>query len=104
MCQTPRQIKRGRDTKIPQSSGPPEKVGDEAVHKELGDRIEGAANTALLRSRARKVLTYNKTPVPWQYLMSQVLRKLVQETASTSNQRMKKWRYCYIDGTVKILS
>ncbi|GJS02395.1 hypothetical protein Tco_0318903 [Tanacetum coccineum] len=46
MCQTPRQIKRGRDTKIPQSSGPPEKVGDETVHKELGDRMETAATTA----------------------------------------------------------
>ncbi|GJR55284.1 putative ribonuclease H-like domain-containing protein [Tanacetum coccineum] len=46
ICQTPRQIKRGRDTKIPQSSGPPEKVGDEAVHKELGDRMERAATTA----------------------------------------------------------
>ncbi|GJU18608.1 putative ribonuclease H-like domain-containing protein [Tanacetum coccineum] len=32
--------KRGRDTKIRQSGGPPEKVGDEAVHKELGDRME----------------------------------------------------------------
>ncbi|GJY34170.1 hypothetical protein Tco_0418639 [Tanacetum coccineum] len=39
-------VKRGRDTKIPQSSGPPKKVGDEAVHKELGDRIERAATTA----------------------------------------------------------
>ncbi|GJT68993.1 hypothetical protein Tco_1028279 [Tanacetum coccineum] len=28
------------------SSGPPEKVGDEAVHKELGDKIERAATTA----------------------------------------------------------
>ncbi|GJW05828.1 hypothetical protein Tco_1568251 [Tanacetum coccineum] len=35
--------KRGRDTKIPQSSGPPKKVGDETVHKELGDRMEKAA-------------------------------------------------------------
>ncbi|GKA95541.1 putative ribonuclease H-like domain-containing protein [Tanacetum coccineum] len=34
------------DKKIPQSSGPPEKVGDEAVHKELGDRMEMAATTA----------------------------------------------------------
>ncbi|GJV57276.1 hypothetical protein Tco_1458281 [Tanacetum coccineum] len=39
-------VKRGRDTKIPQSSGPLVKVGDEAVHKELGDRIERAATTA----------------------------------------------------------
>ncbi|GKB74061.1 putative ribonuclease H-like domain-containing protein [Tanacetum coccineum] len=38
--------KRGQDTKIPQSGGPPEKVGDEAVHKELGDRMERAATTA----------------------------------------------------------
>ncbi|GJR80379.1 putative nucleotidyltransferase, ribonuclease H [Tanacetum coccineum] len=44
--QTPRQAKRGRDTKIPQSGGPPKKVGDEAVHKELGDRMERAATTA----------------------------------------------------------
>ncbi|GKD59535.1 hypothetical protein Tco_1297044 [Tanacetum coccineum] len=37
---------RGRDTKIPQSGGPPAKVGDKAVHKELGDRMERAATTA----------------------------------------------------------
>ncbi|GJQ90571.1 hypothetical protein Tco_0001710, partial [Tanacetum coccineum] len=44
--QTPKQVKRDRDTKIPQSGGPPEKVGDEAIHKELGDRMERAATTA----------------------------------------------------------
>ncbi|GJZ15784.1 putative ribonuclease H-like domain-containing protein [Tanacetum coccineum] len=37
---------RGQDTKIPQFSGPPVKVGDEVVHKELGDRMERAATTA----------------------------------------------------------
>ncbi|GKF30476.1 hypothetical protein Tco_0100274, partial [Tanacetum coccineum] len=42
-----RQIpKRGRNTKIPQSGGPPKKVGDEAVHKELGDRMERVVTTA----------------------------------------------------------
>ncbi|GJT99377.1 putative ribonuclease H-like domain-containing protein [Tanacetum coccineum] len=35
-----------KNTKIPQSSGPLVKVGDEAVHKELGDRMERAATTA----------------------------------------------------------
>ncbi|GJV42407.1 putative ribonuclease H-like domain-containing protein [Tanacetum coccineum] len=45
-CQFLVQGKRGRDTKIPQSGGPPIKVGDEAVHKELGDRMERAATTA----------------------------------------------------------
>ncbi|GJZ71404.1 hypothetical protein Tco_0635255 [Tanacetum coccineum] len=43
---TPRQVKRGRDTKISQSGGPPKKVGDEAVHKELDDKIESVATTA----------------------------------------------------------
>ncbi|GJR23322.1 hypothetical protein Tco_0971849 [Tanacetum coccineum] len=38
--------KRGWDTKIFHSGGPPIKVGDEAVHKELGDRMERAATTA----------------------------------------------------------
>ncbi|GJS29093.1 putative ribonuclease H-like domain-containing protein, partial [Tanacetum coccineum] len=41
-----RHVKRGRDTKIPQFSGPPVKVGDEVVHKELGGRMERAATTA----------------------------------------------------------
>ncbi|GKF64900.1 hypothetical protein Tco_0188348, partial [Tanacetum coccineum] len=35
-----------RDTQIPQSGGPPIKVGDEAVHKELGDIMERASTTA----------------------------------------------------------
>ncbi|GKE66499.1 hypothetical protein Tco_1520660, partial [Tanacetum coccineum] len=39
-------VKRGRDTKIPQSSGPPVKVGDEAVHKELGNNMKRAATNA----------------------------------------------------------
>ncbi|GKB89488.1 hypothetical protein Tco_0961760, partial [Tanacetum coccineum] len=39
-------VKRGRDTKIPQSSGPLVKVGDGAIHKELGDRMKRAATTA----------------------------------------------------------
>ncbi|GJR96038.1 hypothetical protein Tco_0268212 [Tanacetum coccineum] len=43
---TARHVKRGRDTKISQSSGPPVKVGDEVVHKELGDRMEKAVTTA----------------------------------------------------------
>ncbi|GJR52006.1 hypothetical protein Tco_1402527 [Tanacetum coccineum] len=47
-----RHVKRGRDTKIPQSSGPPVKVGDEAIHKELGDRMERAATTASSLERA----------------------------------------------------
>ncbi|GKC50804.1 hypothetical protein Tco_1073549, partial [Tanacetum coccineum] len=39
-------VKRGRDTKITQSSGPPVKLGDKAVHKELGDRMKRPATTA----------------------------------------------------------
>ncbi|GJV39117.1 ribonuclease H-like domain-containing protein, partial [Tanacetum coccineum] len=43
--QIPKQAKRGRDTKIPQSGGPPKKVGNDVVHKELGDIMERAATT-----------------------------------------------------------
>ncbi|GJV86912.1 putative ribonuclease H-like domain-containing protein, partial [Tanacetum coccineum] len=38
--------KRGRDTKVPQSGVPPVKVGDEAIHKELGDIMERASTIA----------------------------------------------------------
>ncbi|GJS79626.1 ribonuclease H-like domain-containing protein [Tanacetum coccineum] len=34
------------DTKIPQSGGPPRKVSDDAVHKELDDRMERATTTS----------------------------------------------------------
>ncbi|GJV44014.1 hypothetical protein Tco_1428550 [Tanacetum coccineum] len=43
---TPRQGKRGRDTKIPQSSGLPKKVGDEAIYTEEDDRVVRATTTA----------------------------------------------------------
>nr|GEZ18397.1 hypothetical protein [Tanacetum cinerariifolium] len=43
---TPRQAKRGRDTEIPQSSGPPKKVGDKAVYTREYDRVVRAATTA----------------------------------------------------------
>ncbi|GKE48210.1 hypothetical protein Tco_1479468, partial [Tanacetum coccineum] len=39
-------VKIGRDTKIPQSSGPSVKVGDEVVHKELSDIMERVATIA----------------------------------------------------------
>ncbi|GJY22207.1 putative ribonuclease H-like domain-containing protein [Tanacetum coccineum] len=40
-----RHVKRGQDTKIHQSNGPPVNVGDEAIHKELGDRMERVVTT-----------------------------------------------------------
>nr|GEW72384.1 cysteine-rich RLK (receptor-like protein kinase) 8 [Tanacetum cinerariifolium] len=43
---TPRQAKRSRDTKIPQSSGPPKKVGNEVVYTGEDDRVVRAATTA----------------------------------------------------------
>ncbi|GJW39410.1 hypothetical protein Tco_0065255 [Tanacetum coccineum] len=42
----PRRAKRGQDTKIPQSSGPPKKVGDKAVYTGEDDRVVRAATTA----------------------------------------------------------
>nr|GEX16368.1 hypothetical protein [Tanacetum cinerariifolium] len=43
---TPRQTKRGQDTEISQSSGPPKKVGDEAIYIGEDDRVVSAATTA----------------------------------------------------------
>nr|GFB23468.1 hypothetical protein [Tanacetum cinerariifolium] len=42
---TPRQAKRGQDTEIPQSSGPPKKVGDEAVYTREDDRVETSSGS-----------------------------------------------------------
>ncbi|GKC81672.1 putative ribonuclease H-like domain-containing protein, partial [Tanacetum coccineum] len=54
-------VKRGRDTKIPQSSDPPIKVGDEVVHKELGDIMERAATTASSLESEQDSGNINKT-------------------------------------------
>ncbi|GJX28081.1 hypothetical protein Tco_0236160, partial [Tanacetum coccineum] len=54
-------VKRGRDTKIPEFSSPPIKVGDEAIHKELGDRMERAATTASSLEAERDSGNINKT-------------------------------------------
>ncbi|GJR42254.1 hypothetical protein Tco_1310357 [Tanacetum coccineum] len=78
MCQTPKQIKRSRDTKIPHSSGPPEKVGDEAVHKELRDRMEKGWTLLPSSLKPGRIVVTLIGPNPWQHLMSQVLRELVQ--------------------------
>ncbi|GKB98138.1 hypothetical protein Tco_0984275, partial [Tanacetum coccineum] len=43
--QKPKKPKR-KDTQVPQSSVPTDNVADEAVHKELGDRLVRAATTA----------------------------------------------------------
>ncbi|GKB67227.1 hypothetical protein Tco_0928639 [Tanacetum coccineum] len=43
---TLRRAKRGQDTEIPQSSGPPKKVGNEAVYTGEDDRVVRAATTA----------------------------------------------------------
>ncbi|GJV82780.1 hypothetical protein Tco_1522678 [Tanacetum coccineum] len=65
--QTPRQAKKGRDTEIPQPGGPPEKVGDEAVHKELGDRVERATTTAAsldAKQDSGNILKTQSTTIP----------------------------------------
>ncbi|GJY31701.1 putative ribonuclease H-like domain-containing protein [Tanacetum coccineum] len=53
--------KRGQDTKVTQSGGPPIMVGDEAVHKELGDRMERAATTASSLEAEQESGNINKT-------------------------------------------
>ncbi|GJT63160.1 putative ribonuclease H-like domain-containing protein [Tanacetum coccineum] len=43
---TYRRTKRGRNTKVPQSGGSPNKVGDEAINEEILDSVERASTTA----------------------------------------------------------
>ncbi|GKE19339.1 hypothetical protein Tco_1426916, partial [Tanacetum coccineum] len=83
--QTPRQAKRGRDTKIPQSGGPPEKVGDEAVHKELGDRMERAATTA---SSLEAEQDSGSGP-DWLFDVDLLTNSMNYEPVSTGNQTNK---------------
>ncbi|GJT98338.1 hypothetical protein Tco_1093856, partial [Tanacetum coccineum] len=95
--------KRGWDTKIPQSGGPLIKVGDEAVHKELDDRMERAATTASSLKVEQTGITIGTNP--WQHLLSQVLRELVQETASaTTNQDREMEITATIDGRLKTVT
>ncbi|GKA60262.1 hypothetical protein Tco_0759669 [Tanacetum coccineum] len=41
-----RRTKRGQNTKVPQSGGSPNKVGDEAINEDMFDSVERAATTA----------------------------------------------------------
>nr|GEV92340.1 xylulose kinase-1 [Tanacetum cinerariifolium]GEW40316.1 xylulose kinase-1 [Tanacetum cinerariifolium] len=45
---TPRRTKRGQVTKIPQSSGPPKKVGDKVVYTREDDRVVSSATTSTI--------------------------------------------------------
>nr|GEW52875.1 hypothetical protein [Tanacetum cinerariifolium] len=53
--------KRGQDTKIPHSSGPPKKVGDEAVYTGEDDRVIRAATTAASLEAEQESGNINKT-------------------------------------------
>ncbi|GKA34422.1 hypothetical protein Tco_0720851 [Tanacetum coccineum] len=60
--QIPRQAKRGQDTKIPQSGGPLEKVGDEAIYKELGDRMERLPDLPSSLESSAVTVTHQQVP------------------------------------------
>nr|GEX11536.1 hypothetical protein [Tanacetum cinerariifolium] len=61
MTHTPRRTKRGRDTEIPQSSGPPKNVGDEAFYTEEDDRVVRAATIAASLEAEQESGNINKT-------------------------------------------
>ncbi|GJW85429.1 putative ribonuclease H-like domain-containing protein [Tanacetum coccineum] len=72
--------KKGRDTKVPQSGGPPEKVGDEAVDKELGDIMERAATYCSSVERRGNV---------WHHLVLPVQVNAAEAKAKTVNGRRR---------------
>ncbi|GJU70083.1 hypothetical protein Tco_1256342 [Tanacetum coccineum] len=68
------------DTKIPQSRGPPIKVGNKAVHKELGDRMERAATTASSLEAEQDSGSGPSAKIP--YIRRTRMLKLVQVNAA----------------------
>ncbi|GJV22311.1 putative reverse transcriptase domain-containing protein [Tanacetum coccineum] len=79
--QTPRQAKRGRDTKIPQSGGPPEKVGDEAVHKELVTAWNQTNKNAGIKDNIDAVPTQQYILLPLLYVSPQSSKDAVADDA-----------------------
>ncbi|GKE09572.1 hypothetical protein Tco_1413123, partial [Tanacetum coccineum] len=58
---TYRRTKRGRNTKVPQSGGSPNKVGDETINEEMLDSMERATTTAFSLEAEQASGTINKT-------------------------------------------
>ncbi|GJT87150.1 hypothetical protein Tco_1068867 [Tanacetum coccineum] len=58
---TYRRTKRGQNTKVPQSGGSPNKVGDEAINEEMFDSVERAATTASSLEAEQASGNINKT-------------------------------------------
>ncbi|GJR47962.1 putative ribonuclease H-like domain-containing protein [Tanacetum coccineum] len=83
-----RHVKRGRDTKIPQSSGPPIKVGDEAIHKELGDRMERVATTA----SSLEAKQDSDSPVKVRIMQKSYENSQSQTNTDTGTERVQKSR------------
>ncbi|GJR54461.1 hypothetical protein Tco_1404982 [Tanacetum coccineum] len=97
----PRQFKRGRDTKILQSSGPPKKVDDEVVHKELGDRMERAATTASSLEAEQDSGNISRT----QFMATLNEPSPSQQTASTSTLKDGEVEITVtIDGQLKTIT
>ncbi|GJQ95526.1 putative ribonuclease H-like domain-containing protein [Tanacetum coccineum] len=96
-------LKRGRDTKIPQSSGPPEKVGDEAVHKELGDRMERAVTTASSLEAEHDSDFYDKYNMA-AYLQKSEGKQFWQTASASILENGDMEITATIDGKVKVVS
>ncbi|GKD61947.1 putative ribonuclease H-like domain-containing protein, partial [Tanacetum coccineum] len=105
--------KRGRDTKIPQSGGPPIKVGDEAIHKELGDRMERAATTTSSLEVEQESDAQTRFEAASKSLMTYLSQELTHlevgrtfwETASaTTNQNGEMEITATIDGRLKTIT
>ncbi|GJZ58041.1 putative ribonuclease H-like domain-containing protein [Tanacetum coccineum] len=77
----PKKTQKPRTTKRPlrylSLSGPTHLVADETVYKDWEDGMEKAVTTASSLKQSMTMVT-SIGPNPWQHLMSQVLRKLVQ--------------------------
>ncbi|GKA64995.1 hypothetical protein Tco_0764702 [Tanacetum coccineum] len=110
LTQKPRKPKR-KDTQVPQPSGPTDIVTDEAVHKELGDRLVRAATTTssleteqdsdslklkelmeLCTNLQKKVLDLEKTKTTQQHEITSLKRKVkkLEQKKSSRTHGLKR--------------
>ncbi|GJS03330.1 ribonuclease H-like domain-containing protein [Tanacetum coccineum] len=82
--------KRGQDTKIPRSGGPSEKVGDEAIHKELVDFLNS--------THIKYALTENPT------IYVSLIHQFWQTASASTSENEEMKITATIDGRVKTVT
>nr|GEV59555.1 putative ribonuclease H-like domain-containing protein [Tanacetum cinerariifolium] len=102
--QKPRNHKR-KNTQVPQPSGPTDNVADEAVHKELGDKLVRAANTAFsIEVEQQWVLYLEKTKTTQRNEIDSLKRRVKKPEKRNRSRTYKLKRLYKVGLTAKVES